>query len=69
MIALHTLLELINARKSKVLLVAEASLPEAQFRAFRKLLLGEFGEKGLEGELQRIYTEDRYSGKDGNGRE
>lgn len=68
-IALQTLLEMVNARKSKVLLIAESSLPEAQFRAFRKLILGEFGEKGLEGELQRLYTEDRYRGKDGHGRE
>jgi hypothetical protein len=68
-IALHTLLELINARKSRVLLIAESSLPENQFRAFRKLLLCEFGEKGLEGELQRIYTEDRNHGRDKYGRE
>ena len=63
-----TLLELLNARKSKILLIAEASLPEAQFKVFRKLLLGEFGEKGLEGDLQKIYTKD-HSSKDGYGRE
>lgn len=68
MIPLITLLELLNARKSKILLIAEASLPETQFRAFRKLLLGEFGEKGLEGDLQKIYTKD-HSSKDGYGRE
>lgn len=68
-ITLQTLLELINARKSRVLLIAESSLPESQFRAFRKLLLCEFGEKGLEGELQKIYAEDRNQGRDKYGRE
>jgi len=68
-IALQTLLELLNARKNRVLLIAESSLPESQFRAFRKLLLCEFGEKGLEGDLQRIYAEDRNQGMDRNGRE
>ena len=66
-IALHTLISLINQRKSKVLLLAESSLPESQYKAFRRLFLLEFGEKGLEGELQRIYTEDRAMA--GNGRE
>ena len=66
-IALQTLLELINARKNRALLLAEASLPESQYRAFRKLFLCEFGDKGLEGELQRIYAEQRKT--DRNGRE
>jgi hypothetical protein len=68
-IALQTLLKLINARKNNVLLIAESSLPESQFRAFRKLLLCEFGEKGLEGELQRMYAETHQQGRDRNGRE
>lgn len=66
-IALQTLLALINKHKAQALLVAEASLPENQFKAFRKLFLCEFGEKGLEGELQKIYAEDRI--KDRHGRE
>lgn len=66
-IALQTLIALINARKNKVLLVAESSLSESQFKAFRKLFLLEFGEKGLEGELQKIYAERNK--QDGNGRE
>ena len=68
-VALQTLLDLINARKSRVLLIAESSLPESQFRAFRKLFLCEFGEKGLEGELQKIYAKDRSQGGDMHGRE
>lgn len=66
-IALKTLLELINKHKAKSLLLAESSLPESQYKAFRRLFLLEFGEKGLEGELQKLYAEDRD--KVGNGRE
>ncbi len=68
-IALQTLLELINASKHQVLLFGETSLSESQFRAFRKLVLGAFGEKGLERELRRIYAEDRQHGREGNGQE
>jgi hypothetical protein len=68
-IVLSTLLDLLNARKNRVLLIAESSLPERQFKAFRKLVLGEFGEKGLEGELARIYAEEQQKGRDRNGRE
>lgn len=66
-VALQTLLNLINARKNRALLLAESSLPESQFRAFRKMFLMEFGEKGLEGELQKIYAEQNKH--DRNGRE
>lgn len=66
-IALQTLLAALNARKQRVLLVAEASLPESQFRAFRKIFLCEFGEQGLEGELQKIYAENQLGKR--NGRE
>ena len=66
-VAVQTLIALINARKNKALLVAESSLPESQFKAFRKIFLMEFGEKGLEGELQKLYAEQQKN--DGNGRE
>ncbi|MBF5038932.1 hypothetical protein INP77_05435 [Methylophilus sp. 13] len=66
-IALSKLIEMINERKNMVLLVAESSLPENQFRAFRKFLLIQFGDKGLEGELQKIYTESHFDER--NGRE
>lgn len=68
-IALNTLLAMLNARKNRALLIAEASLPESQFKAFRKLFLCEFGEKGLEGELQKIDAEDRKQYTERNGRE
>lgn len=66
-IAINTLIALINARKSKALLLAESSLPESQFKAFRKMFLMEFGDKGLEGELQKLYAEEYKM--DRNGRE
>lgn len=66
-IAFQSLLKLINVRKNKMLLIAESSMSASQFRAFRKLFLLEFGENGLEGELQNIHIEQRK--QDGNGRE
>lgn len=68
MIALtQIVVDLLNARKSKVLLIAEAALPQPQYLAFRKLFLNEFGHSGLEGELVRVITESRA--KEKNGRE
>ena len=64
-IALQTLIALVNARKNKALLVAESSLPESQFKAFRKIFLMEFGEKGLEGELQKLYAEQNNNDRIG----
>lgn len=57
MVTLIQLMELVNARLSRVLLVAESSLPEAQFRAYRKLVLDEFGKKGLGTELKELFDQ------------
>lgn len=62
-IALPILIQMINARKHKVLLIAEASMPPHQYKAFRKLFLCEFGDKGLEGEICKIYTESQQQRK------
>ena len=64
-VALQTLLGLINSRKNKALLLAESSLPESQFKAFRKMFLLEFGEKGLEGDLQKLYAEQKKGDRNG----
>lgn len=70
MVNLGKVIELVNTRKNRVLLIAEASLPESQFKAFRKLFLGEFGDKGLEGELFEMFNSDRIGIKlDRDGRE
>ena len=67
MVVLDTVLHAINARKNKVLLLAQAALSEPQFRAFRTLLLDEFGQKGLESELARLFAEDRQQHRNGMG--
>ncbi len=69
MVTLETILQVINGRKSHALLLAQAALPEHQFKAFKTLFLDEFGQKGLETDLARVYAEDRQHGMDRNGRE
>lgn len=64
-IALQLLIEMINARKGKVLTLAEASMHPNQFKAFKKLFFNEFGDKGLEGELRKIYTESHKQDRKG----
>lgn len=58
MVGLSLLLELINTRKTRVLQVAEAALSESQYRAFRHIVLDEFGKSGLERELMQLFRED-----------
>lgn len=53
----QSVLSVLNARKAKVLLIAEAALPQTQYLAFRKLFLNEFGQGGLEGDLVRVIAE------------
>jgi len=65
---LQPILACLNARKNRILLVAESSLPEPQFKAFRTLFLDEFGRNGLESELQAI-LDDHGSELDRNGQE
>ena len=57
---LDTLRRLINPRLARVLRYAEAALPAGQFSAFRKLVLDEFGQSGLEGELQRAFGDGEH---------
>ena len=57
MVNLAAIVELLNRRKSRVLRYAEAALPETQFRAFRGLVLDEFGREGLEKDLERVMAE------------
>ena len=57
MLTVPVILVLLNQRKNRVLRIAEAALPETQFRAFRGLLLDEFGRDGLERDLERLVAE------------
>ena len=64
MTLLPVLLQAVDARKNHVLRIAQAALPENQFRAFRGLFLDEFGRNGLEMELERIVASyEKLTGK------
>lgn len=52
----QAIVAVLNQRKAKVLRLAEASLTASQFRAFRGLVLDEFG-RGLEKDLERLLVE------------
>lgn len=69
MLALPTVLDLLNARKNRVLLYAQAALPQSQFEAFKKLFLDEFGRSGLEGQLVKMEAEPRRHGQERKGQE
>jgi hypothetical protein len=69
MVALKTILERLNRRKNEALLLAESSLPESQYRAFRKVFLNIFGKDGLEGELHQLYADDGRNDRHRYGRE
>ncbi|PTQ78876.1 hypothetical protein C8R26_101192 [Nitrosomonas oligotropha] len=56
----QVIVELLNTRKNRVLLVAQSSLPESQYKAFRQIFLNEFGKGGLEKELERVIAEKQH---------
>mgnify|MGYP001611278044 CR=1 FL=1 len=56
----QVILKLLNARKKRVLLFAQAALPESQYPAFRQLFLDEFGKSGLEKDLERVIAEKQH---------
>lgn len=61
MVTVAALLDLLNARKNRVLLYAQAALPQSQFDAFKKLFLDEFGRSGLEGQLVKLDADSRQA--------
>ena len=66
MLTVPVILVLLNQRKNRVLRIAEAALPETQFRAFRGLLLEELGRDGLERDLERLVADGEQ--RNGQGR-
>jgi len=52
--ASEEIMSLVNRHLNKLLTIAEAALPHAQFRAFRKAALDEFGRNGLETEIRDL---------------
>jgi hypothetical protein len=67
MIDLETVRGLIKPRMKRILDFGELALPAAQFVAFRKLVLDEFGRSGLESELERA-SRAQHKGVVGTGR-
>lgn len=67
MVIVEAIREVLNVRKRRLLLFAEAALPQAQFQAFRKLVLDEMGNTGLEQDLVRVVAEDRQRERQGAG--
>jgi hypothetical protein len=58
MVAKDEIMDLLKVRLNRVLLVAEASLSESQFRAYRKFILDEFGQGGFGKELERLFRDE-----------
>lgn len=54
MVTKDEIVQLINSRLNRVLTFAEAALQPSQFRAYRKLVLDEFGKSGLGKDLERL---------------
>ena len=50
-----------------ILQYAEASLPECQFKAYRKLVLDQFGEKGFGKEMDKLLKSKRQQEWCGSG--
>ena len=69
MVMVEAIREVLNVRKRRLLLFAEAALPPGQFQAFRKLVLDELGSTGLEQDLVRVVAELRHKERQGRGRE
>ncbi|MBX9917995.1 MAG: hypothetical protein E6Q59_01635 [Nitrosomonas sp.] len=65
MVTLQEVLRLLDQSKNEALLLAQSSLPQSQFGAFRKIYLNIFGKNGLEKELARLYAEDRKQDRNG----
>ncbi len=53
--------EAIQARlsqsRNKILIIGEVALHPSQFKAFRKLVLDELGQSGLESDLEKILAD------------
>lgn len=67
MVVIEAIREVLNLRKRRLLLFAEAALPQGQFQAFRKLVLEELGSTGLEQDLARVVADIRQEERYGAG--
>ena len=67
MLTKEVILTMVNARLNRVLLIAQAALPEHQFEAFRRLILNEFGRAGLIRDMDTVLGKNRQE-RNGTGR-
>lgn len=65
MVALQEILKRLDQSKNEALLLAQSSLSQSQFEAYRKIFLNIFGKNGLEKELAKLYAEDRKQDRNG----
>ncbi len=65
MVALQEILKRLDQSKNEALLLAQSSLLQSQFEAYRKIFLNIFGKNGFEKELARLYAEDRKQERNG----
>jgi hypothetical protein len=57
MVKLWDIVALVKPRINRLLSVAEAALPPHQFAAFRKIVLDELGNSGLNKDLEALFGE------------
>ena len=63
---LAVILDALDRRKNRLLLVAEAALPPSQYKAFRTIVLDELGKSGFQQELEDAFK--RNKDRQGTGR-
>lgn len=65
MVTKEEIMDLVRMHLNRVLLMAESSLSESQFKAYRKLVLDEFGQSGLDKELETIFKKGEQRERQG----
>ncbi len=68
MVTKDDIIGVLNPRLSRLLQLAEAALPESQYRAFRKLALDEFGNSGFGKDLALFLDSRKRQESLGTGR-
>jgi len=69
MVTLHAILDLLNRSKGKILSCAEMSMPESQYKAFRREVLNILGRQGMERDLANLFANEGQHGRGKNGQE
>jgi hypothetical protein len=53
------ILRIYSNAQNRILLYAQACLPQSQFQAFRKLILDELGLSGAEGKVRKVFEQGK----------